>query len=626
MQLLCSTLFTLVLCAVLACQPTERSFDDPDASSPPPTTGMTGSVESPQGPEAGAPTEEPRGNGGGGSGSGGGAGANGGEAGGPPSSGGGGAGGIATSGSGGGTSGSAGRAGDDSGPATAGASGNGGLGGFGGFGGSSAGAAGAGGTAGATMSNAGSPSGGSSGSGGAGGAGACGAEEKLCEGECISKLECCGECSGNTPVCNEAGTCVQREQGDECSDDDECTTGFCSDGHCCDSACNGQCESCAAAGSLGVCVPVTTPRTPCGGTGSCAGFCDGTAQNRSSCTFPGESTTCGSPASCTNSTFTSAGTCSGTGACEAGTMMSCMYGCRSDGVPGCANDCPDGQDFCGGSCTNTQSNPSACGSTCRVCSGSTPKCVGGTCVECTSAADCPGTGRTCTAQNSCRCANGYHNCGADFSACHSDTDVQHCGNACTDCRQPNANPACGTGDQCANTCKNPLNTLECPAVGGKPNCSLWDFESGTTEGWAHANSASAQVAVLSSSTDYAITGSRSLAVRYNNNGDPYKYVEIRVQLCAGGNVLNLSGKHIRWSFKMDEKQAGGYNYLIVYETPDAEYGGGLFDFNTDDDGEWDTYTHELPAGTFDAVHSIGFHLQTTAAYDDWLYLDNIQIY
>ena len=92
---------------------------------------------------------------------------------------------------------------------------------------------------------------------------------------------------GNTPVCSN-GTCVKRSMGDGCSVDAECGTGHCAQGSCCDSACDGQCESCKVAGSVGSCVPVTTPRTACAGTGTCAGFCDGTPAEPKGLRVPGQ--------------------------------------------------------------------------------------------------------------------------------------------------------------------------------------------------------------------------------------------------------------------------------------------------------------------------------------------------
>jgi hypothetical protein len=426
------------------------------------------------------------------------------------------------------------------------------------------------------------------------------------------------------------GGCAPLSQGASCDDDDECSSGTCQDGFCCDSACDGNCESCAVPGSLGTCRPVTTPRSSCGGIGVCAGYCDGTAQNRDACVFPGSSTSCGSAASCSDGEFTSAATCNSAGSCAERTTMSCMFGCRSDGEIGCASTCPANQDLCDGSCVDTESDPDNCGSSCQECGGATAICASGECVECEVTADCSGTGVACTNEGACECGTGYHACGASRSPCYSDTDVAHCGGGCTDCRQANANAACGVGNACANTCTNSAFTLSCAAVGGKPNCSQWDFESGSAEGWqlvALDASANASSAPLATSTFDSTSGSASLAIPFNNSQDDARFIEIRVQLCAGGNVLDLSDKNLHWSFRMDPPQSGGYNFLQVYDAPNFGGGGGLFDFNTDSDGEWDNFDYTLSNyPVFEQVAGIGFHLQATENYVGVFYIDDIRIY
>ncbi|MBI4518703.1 MAG: VCBS repeat-containing protein [Deltaproteobacteria bacterium] len=50
-----------------------------------------------------------------------------------------------------------------------------------------------------------------------------------------------------------------KNQGQICSDDDECFTGFCEQERCCDRACNGQSERCDVDPNPGTCVTVPTP-------------------------------------------------------------------------------------------------------------------------------------------------------------------------------------------------------------------------------------------------------------------------------------------------------------------------------------------------------------------------------
>ena len=81
------------------------------------------------------------------------------------------------------------------------------------------------------------------------------------------------ECSG---ACNGMGQCT-GEPGAPCIDQSECLTGFCADDVCCDSACDGDCESCDRAGSAGSCT-LEAANTECRvSVGDCdaAEACDG---------------------------------------------------------------------------------------------------------------------------------------------------------------------------------------------------------------------------------------------------------------------------------------------------------------------------------------------------------------
>ena len=168
-------------------------------------------------------------------------------------------------------------------------------------------------------------------------------------------------------------------------------------------------------------------------------------------------------------------------------------------------------------------------------------------------------------------------------------------------------------------------------MGGKPNCSHWDFESSVIadEGWAlyvPSGTTTAAVGGLMRSSLQPLTGSSSLAITYNNQGDTNRYVEVRVKLCAGNNVLNLRDKSIHWGFRMDPPQSGGYNFLVVYDAPAFGEAGGLFDFNTNTDTAWRHFDQSLSSSVFGQVFGIGFHLQATQSYNGTIYLDDIRIY
>ena len=126
-----------------------------------------------------------------------------------------------------------------------------------------------------------------------------------------------------------------------CAADSDCSTGHCVDGVCCDSACDGQCESCKEVGSVGICKAVTgdpvAPRSACGGTASCKGQCDGNSGK--TCIYPGDSTVCTS-AQCENGKVTTASLCNSAGACSTSTSSTCPNSqCATDGSAKCATAC-----------------------------------------------------------------------------------------------------------------------------------------------------------------------------------------------------------------------------------------------------------------------------------------------
>jgi hypothetical protein len=83
--------------------------------------------------------------------------------------------------------------------------------------------------------------------------------------------------------------------GTVCATAAACESGYCVDGVCCDSACDGLCETCVQPGLTGTCAPAaaqTDPRSQCevasGGHPSCAGLCDGARH----CVWPGATAAC----------------------------------------------------------------------------------------------------------------------------------------------------------------------------------------------------------------------------------------------------------------------------------------------------------------------------------------------
>jgi hypothetical protein len=257
---------------------------------------------------------------------------------------------------------------------------------------------------------------------------------------------------GSMNVAGTAGT-AGAGLGSACSKAGDCPSGFCVDGVCCETACAGQCESCAEANKKGICLAVTgaprAGRTACAGAAPCAGTCDGA--NRSACTFPGSSQSCRA-GSCANAVATVAAGCDGKGACPAIETVSCAPNTCAAAI--CAGGCSDtapctGTNFCSaGKCMPKKANGQTCmtapectsgycvdGTCCNTaCTGACMACnltgSQGTCSPRKSMADDTCTGSmTCDATGACKKANGQVCAAATECASGACVDGHCCGSA-----------------------------------------------------------------------------------------------------------------------------------------------------------------------------------------------------
>ena len=94
-----------------------------------------------------------------------------------------------------------------------------------------------------------------------------------CDRRCDGACEACTaakKTSGEDGVCGAVppgvGTCILK-LGEACKGGNECGTGFCAQGVCCDSTCDGQCLSCNQANKVGRCSAINE--------GQCGYQCDG---------------------------------------------------------------------------------------------------------------------------------------------------------------------------------------------------------------------------------------------------------------------------------------------------------------------------------------------------------------
>jgi len=98
----------------------------------------------------------------------------------------------------------------------------------------------------------------------------------LCEQTiCVEKFAPIGQVCEEDKICNHLGECVSN-LGAVCAYGEDCNSGQCQDGHCCENACDGLCEACNVAGSEGTCTLLASGVDPgqecplhCDGLGAC---------------------------------------------------------------------------------------------------------------------------------------------------------------------------------------------------------------------------------------------------------------------------------------------------------------------------------------------------------------------
>ena len=179
----------------------------------------------------------------------------------------------------------------------------------------------------------------------------CGGCNIRCSKACIG--DTCAECTPGTDLCvgaihsrcSDAGKWVpdggsqcKAQNGASCNVPSECQSGYCVSGVCCNTACAGNCMSCAQADtgkSNGSCAPITagitapagqcpeSNPTTCGNDGKC----DGSGR----CRKWGITTTCREPACDSGGKLIPQATCTGTGSCGQPQAVECPnhFACKN---------------------------------------------------------------------------------------------------------------------------------------------------------------------------------------------------------------------------------------------------------------------------------------------------------
>jgi hypothetical protein len=326
-------------------------------------------------------------------------------------------------------------------------------------------------------------------------------------------------CANNT--CQVDGTCasqssdagvpqsdaaVKRDNGESCDNTTQCQSGYCVDGVCCNSACNGRCARCDIAGHVGQCesIPANTdPDNECGGSDVCdgAGGCTANTAN-----LPDGS------------------------ACSSNTQ--CLHGYCVDGV--CCNE------SCGGlcrACTASKKGSGADGVCGNIAASTDPD------NECAGVLVCNGSG-ACTTSASCTSDSQCN----DNDPCTVD--------ACVSGLCSNTAKVCGSGLMCDPTNGNCVLPSQITCYGlsvtdpgpDATNCVWWAKGSGNAISSynPHDNQSVAAPALACAVTCYKGDG-----------------VDTAPQMCAGkwkdghqldwsaaGGLLPVSGMGCTWDGKL----------------------------------------------------------------------------
>jgi hypothetical protein len=195
-------------------------------------------------------------------------------------------------------------------------------------------------------------------------------------------------------------------QGKRCSASEQCASNACRDGYCCESDCNGVCQTCDLAGSEGRCLAVPAgqdPRQDCSEEAVTTCGRDGTCNGAGACRRYQAGTECAA-GRCMTATEYAASTCDGNGMCVAGSSRSCAPNvCMGDS---CAATCSASLpcqtgfycDSATSKCTARRAPGAACSSGGQCASG---MCIDGFCCRTPCAGPCEscavgGSAGTCT--------------------------------------------------------------------------------------------------------------------------------------------------------------------------------------------------------------------------------------
>ncbi len=305
---------------------------------------------------------------------------------------------------------------------------------------------------------------------------------------CLASCETDDQCV--TGYWCSAGSCVSKNgNGTPCNGSNECKSGFCVDGFCCNEACGGLCRTCAQ--NPGTCVFVSGGLDPAGECGLCqacngAGACgnatagtdpggdcaddgistclqDGTCNGTGICRLYVPGSICQAQA-CSGETLHTADSCNGTGLCvDSGTSSCAPYVCNALGTA-CRTECTENahcvaDHYClNKACVPKKGNGAPCGDAGECISSF---CVTGVCCN----APCGGVCQSCVEVGKV---------GTCSQAANGTDPSKQCG-PCKVCNGAGACSIVPAGadpkDDCAATLVSTCSTVG--TCDGSGNCALW---------------------------------------------------------------------------------------------------------------------------------------------------------
>jgi hypothetical protein len=283
-------------------------------------------------------------------------------------------------------------------------------------------------------------------------------------GSAVCKASCTSDADCAAPAVCTGGSCGLKQTGNACAEGMECLSGFCAQGVCCNSNCNGTCQSCALPAKLGLCSNVadggTDPHGRCADQGQASCGTDGVCDGSGACRVYAAGTACAA-ASCAagSSTLTLTRTCDGAGTCKPATTQACApFLCN--GVSACKAACTVDADCLLPNICDPQTN--LCGNKRRLgqtCAQTSDCLTGNSCVDgvCCSSASC-GLCQSCAVPGLAgSCANVASGAVDPHGGCPANPPCGNSGtcNGAGACAQAGVGVACGTAS-CAGSTYTPV--------------------------------------------------------------------------------------------------------------------------------------------------------------------------